>query len=260
MTYQSPLRVLANRGMTHTLGTCDWTSGVFAVGWGEAWRNTGDDEYARRIRSWIDSCAIGTYTVTHVNDGLLGYGALVVYQFDPQPEYLGFAQRVANYLMITAPRTPDGALTHFDGQVWVDTYISVVPFLVEVNRVTGKQMYLDEATAQLIAHTDVLQDPETGLYKHAWDENAGEFLSSSYWARGNSWNMIASAQVLHVLPVTHPFRSQVVTIAQDQAQALAALQDDSGLWRTVVNRPDFYLESSGSAGITYGLFQGIQDE
>jgi unsaturated rhamnogalacturonyl hydrolase len=50
-----------------------------------------------------------------------------------------------------------------------------------------------------------------------------------------------------------------VSIAQDQAEALAALQDPGGLWHTVVDRPEFYLESSGSAGIAYGLGCGVQD-
>ena len=70
--------------------------------------------------------------------------------------------------------------------------------------------------------------------------------------------MIASAQILDALPVTHTLRSQIVTIAQSQTQALVAWQDAGGLWHTVVNRPDFYLESSGTAGIAYGLNCGIQ--
>lgn len=257
-TYKSPLEVLASRGAMDARGRCDWTSGVFALGWGTAWRRTGDEAYARRTQDWVDSCTIDTYTIEHVNDGLLGYGALMAYQFDPQPGYLAFAERVADYLLNTAPRTSDGTLAHFDTQVWADTLISAVPFLVEMNRVSGDQLYLDEAAIQIVLHAEVLQDPTTDLFSHAWDEETGEYLSPSYWARGNSWNMIASAQLLNALPVTHALRSQIVSIAQDQAEALAALQDPSGLWHTVVDRSDFYLESSGSAGIMYGLRCGVQ--
>ena len=259
MSYQSPLDTLASRGATDTLGLCDWTSGVFAVGWGTAWQNTADDAHARKIQDWVKRCATASYTITHVNDGLLGYAALVAYQFDPQPDYLAFAQRVADYLMNTAQRTSGGALMHFDDDVWVDTLISVVPFLVEMGQVTGDSRYFDEAAAQVIQHAAILQDPTTGLYRHAWRESTAEYLSSSYWARGNSWNMIAAAQLLHVLPSTHTLRSQIIAIAQSQAQALASRQDASGLWHTVVNQPDFYLESSGSAGIAYGLARGVQE-
>ena len=71
--------------------------------------------------------------------------------------------------------------------------------------------------------------------------------------------MVASAQLLSVLPVTHPLRSEIVTIVQNQAQGLVDYQNAEGLWHTVVDRPDFYLESSGSAGIVYGLRCGVRD-
>jgi len=258
MTYQSPLELIAGRRAEEARGRCDWTSGVLAMGWGAMWRSTGDERYARRIQTWANSCNTDTYTATHVNDGLLGYAALIAYQLDSQPDDLVFAQRIGDYLTKEAPRTPNGALAHFDGQVWADTLVSVVPFFVEMNRVTGSELYLDEAAAQIISHAEVLQDPATSLLRHAWDAGAAEYLSTSYWARGNSWNMIASAQLLDALPVTHPSRSDIVTIAQAQAEALAGCQADDGLWHTVVDRPMFYLESSGSAGIAYGLLRGVQ--
>jgi unsaturated rhamnogalacturonyl hydrolase len=245
-TYQSPLDTLASRGSTDTLGLCDWTSGVFAVGWGAAWQD------------WVDSCISDTYSITHVNDGLLGYAALLAYQFDPQPNYLTFAQDVADYLMYEAPRTNDGTLMHFEDTVWDDTLISVVPFFVEMERVSGDDAYLDEAATQVVQHAAILQNATSDLYHHAWRESTDEYLSRAYWARGNSWNMIAATQLLDTLPPDHTLRAQVVTIAQSHAQALDALQHSSGLWHTVVNRSDFYLESSGSAGIGYGLRCGVQ--
>ena len=257
-TYQSPLGVLAGRGSADTLGLCDWTSGVFAVGWGAAWQNTGDDVYAHNIRDWVDSCIIDTYSITHVNDGLLGYGALLAYEFDPQPHYLTFAQDVADYLMYAAPRTNDGTLMHFEDSVWDDTLISVVPFFVEMGRVTGDDAYVDEAAIQFVQHAAILQNATSDLYHHAWSESTDEYLSQAYWARGNSWNMIAATQLLDILPLDHALRSEVVTIAQSHAQSLDTQQHSSGLWHTVVNRPDFYLESSGSAGIGYGLRCGVQ--
>lgn len=258
MTYQSPLELIAGRGTEEAQGQCDWTSGVLALGWGAMWRSTGDESYARSIQAWANSCKTDMYTATHVNDGLLGYAALIAYQLDSQPDDLAFAQHIGDYLAEEAPRTTDGALAHFDAQVWADTLISVVPFFVEMNRVTGNEVYLDEAAAQIMSHAEVLQDPATSLLRHAWDEDTAEYLSTSYWARGNSWNMIASAQLLDALPVAHPLRSSIITIAQAQAEALVGRQDDSGLWHTVVDRPTFYLESSGSAGIIYGLLRGVQ--
>lgn len=257
-TYQSPLEILASRGSTDTLGLCDWTSGVFAVGWGAAWQNTGDVGYAKKIQDWVDSCISSTYTFAHVNDGLLGYAALIAYQFDPQPAYLTFAHAVADYLINTAQRTADGTLMHAPDSVWDDTLISVVPFFIEMARVTGDDAYLDEAATQVLQHADILQHATSALYHHAWRESTDQVIAPAYWARGNSWNMIAVSLLLDALPSSHSLRSQVVTIAQSHAQALDALQHSGGLWHTVVTRPDFYLESAGSAGIGYGLRSGVQ--
>jgi unsaturated rhamnogalacturonyl hydrolase len=206
----------------------------------------------------VDSCGIDTHVLTHVNDGLLGHAALVAYQFDPQPGYLAFAQRVADYLMVTARRTADGTLCHIEDTVWDDTLISVVPFFLEMGQVSGDASYVDEAAEQMVKHSTHLQNGTTNLYHHAWHEEPDELLSPSYWARGNSWPMIASPLLIHNLPETHTLRTDIITSTHDHAQALAAVQDTSGLWRTVMNRPDFYLESAGSAGIAYGLECGIQ--
>jgi unsaturated rhamnogalacturonyl hydrolase len=46
---------------------------------------------------------------------------------------------------------------------------------------------------------------------------------------------------------------------QQQAAALRLLQDASGLWHTVLTRPDSYLETSVSALIGYAFERGIQE-
>ena len=40
--------------------------------------------------------------------------------------------------------------------------------------------------------------------------------------------------------------------------ALAALQDESGLWHTLLDHADSYLETSASAAIAYGLLKGCR--
>ncbi|CAG0935644.1 Unsaturated rhamnogalacturonyl hydrolase YesR [Thermoflexales bacterium] len=46
---------------------------------------------------------------------------------------------------------------------------------------------------------------------------------------------------------------------QRQAAGLKPLQDASGLWHTVLNRPDFYAETSASALITYARKRGMAE-
>ena len=257
--YDSPLFSIAERGAASLQGNCDWEAGVLAVGWIHAWRATGEAQYLRWARTWIDGCIPLKTSITHVNDGLLGYAALVVYQANGKPERLAFAQQVADYLMNTATRTADGTLTHWSDTVWDDTLVSTVPFLVEMSKVSGNSLYLEEAIAQVVKHANHLQNPSTGLYHHAWDESYNSALWPVYWARGNGWALLADVEVLSAMPVTHTLRSTVLSRMQQQAAALKPLQDASGLWRTVVTRPDFYLESSASALIGYAFKRGVQE-
>ena len=257
--YNSPLFSIAERGVASLQNHCDWEAGTLVFGWAKAWRTTADDHYLRWTRNWIDGCISTKTTITHVNDGLLGYAALVAYEADGKPEHLVFAQQVADYFMHTATRTADGTLTHEDDTVWDDTLIGVVPFLVEMSRVRADSLYLEEAITQTIKHANHLQDPISGLYHHAWDEHRNGLLGPVYWGRGNGWVLLADVEILSAMPVTHPLRSAVLSVMQKQAAGLKPLQDPGGLWHTVVTRSDFYLESSASALIGYAFRRGAQE-
>ena len=52
-------------------------------------------------------------------------------------------------------------------------------------------------------------------------------------------------------------RKYLVEVFLAQVKALLDLQDDSGLWHTVLNESDSYLEVSGSAAIAAGIYKGI---
>src|SRR5574341_439010 len=162
-----PLLLVAQRGATALQGQCDWEAGTLAYGWIHAWRVTQVEQYLVWARDWIDSCIPLKPTITHVNDGLLGYAALAVYEKYGQVARLDFAQKVADYLMSTATRTEDGTLTHIGDTVWDDTLLGVVPFLLEMSQDSGNAAYAEEAYAQVFKHANHLQDQTTWLYHHA---------------------------------------------------------------------------------------------
>ncbi len=259
--FESPLTQIGTRGaISLTADRCDWEAGMLALGLAHAWQATGDVDELARLRTWINGCIpIKSGHIDQVNDGLLGYAALIAYQADHQPQQLAFAQQVADFMMNTAQRAPDGTLLHLQDQplIWDDTLLSAVPFLIEMNKVSGNSRYLDEAIAQTIQHAAYLRDPSSGLYHHA-AYMTGTLYAPTYWARGNGWALLADVELLSAMPITHPQRATVLDYFQQQAATLKLLQDATGLWHTVVNRPDFYLESSGSALIGYALRQGAR--
>ena len=256
--YASPLYKMAEQGARQMTGHCDWEAGTLAYGLSQAWRVTQNSHYWQWLRAWIDGCIPLKTQITHVNDGLLGYAALIAYEVDGDPLQLAFAQKVASYFVYTATRTADGTLVHEDDTVWDDTLLGVVPFLVKMSEISGDSAYLEEAITQTLQHAHHLQDPASGLYHHAWDESANDFLSASYWGRGNGWALLADAEILAELPITHSQRITISDIAQRHAAALRLIQSSDGRWHTVVNRPDFYLESSGTALIGHAFRQGVQ--
>ncbi len=258
--YESPLTQIGARGAARMTGRCDWEAGTLALGLAHAYQATGDVDDLARLRNWINGCIpIKSGHIDQVNDGLLGYAALIAYQADHQPQQLAFAQQVADFFMNTAQRAPDGTLLHLPGQtlIWDDTLLGAVPFLIEMSKTSGNSLYLDEAITQTIQHADYLRDPGSGLYHHA-AYMTGTLYAPAYWARGNGWIMLADVELLAAMPITHPRRATILNYLQQQAAALRPLQDASGLWHTVVNRPDFYRESSGTALIGYALRHGVR--
>jgi unsaturated rhamnogalacturonyl hydrolase len=255
--FASPLVRIGERGDELPGERCDWETGTLAYGWVHAWRATGDVRYLAWTRQWIDGCIAQRPPIEHVNDGLPGYAALAVYAEEGGAARRAFAEQVADYLLHVAPRTADGTLAHEGDTVWDDTLLSVVPFLVEMGRISGDTSYTDEAARQVMLHAAHLQDGGTGLYHHAWDESENAYLGPSYWGRGNGWALLADVEVLKALPAAHPARAQIMEAMRRQATGLRPLQDSGGLWHTVVTRPDFYLETSGTALIGYGLLQGV---
>jgi unsaturated rhamnogalacturonyl hydrolase len=231
-----------------------------AYGWSQAWQTTSQEVYWDWIQDYVNGC-MPTATIDHVNEALLGYSTLIAYEHDPQPAYLDFAQAVADWLLNAAPRTPDGILSRGNGGdlVACDTMISVIPFLTEMSRVSGGPAYLDEAVAQVLKRANRLQDPSSGLYHHAWSYHQNHYVGPLYWSRGNGWVMVGDVEVLRELGAADPDRVTIVNLLKSQAPALASYQDSSGLWPNVVDHPENYLETSGTALIAYALNQGIRN-
>ena len=111
--------------------------------------------------------------------------------------YKDGAQRMYDYLMHTAPRTPDGVIYHneisFDPaftekQLWVDSAYMAPPFLAVMGNV-------EEAAAQLRGLFRYLRCPETGVLFHNYDVGSGKFVRRLRWATGNGWALMGVARV-----------------------------------------------------------------
>ncbi|MBQ4796840.1 glycoside hydrolase family 105 protein, partial [Pectobacterium versatile] len=50
----------------------------------------------------------------------------------------------------------------------------------------------------------------------------------------------------------------LIQVLESQVEALAKYQDDSGLWHTLLDDPNSYLESSATAGFAYGILKAVR--
>ena len=78
-----------------------------------------------------------------------------------------------------------------------------------------------------------------------------------YWGRANGWAMLASVELLDVLPEDHPARARVLENLRAHVRSVAKLQSGSGLWHQMLDRTDSYLETSASAIFVYCIARAI---
>ncbi|MGO9453843.1 MAG: glycoside hydrolase family 88 protein [Candidatus Binataceae bacterium] len=121
---------------------------------------------------------------------------------------------------------------------------------------------IERALDQLLVHHRNLVDPATRLCWHVAYVDKGSH-SQCLWARGNSWFSIAATQVMGSIGASAGqarFRDKVAAVHEAlvrQLNAVVPLQDKSGLWHTVIDRPDSYLEASATAGFALALGRAV---
>lgn len=239
----------------------DWPGGVAFYGVSEAYEATGKLEYIEQLQAWVDEQIEDGLPRLTINAVSIGHSLLTLYKVNGEKRYLQLAEEMADFLAKDAERFADGifqhtvnsATYHFPQQAWVDTMFMAGYFLVRIGALTGRDDYMEDGLKQYHGHENFLQDPVTNLYYHGWDHLAQNHMSGIYWARGNSWAAITMARALELVPVTHPSFMIIEGSLRDQLSALVRLQDESGLWHTIVNDPSSYLETSGSSGIAAAL-------
>jgi unsaturated rhamnogalacturonyl hydrolase len=191
--------------------------------------------------------------------------ALDLYLNTNDPRWLEYARAIAGFLENSAPRTPDGAYVPHPPalEVWIDVCYFTAPALALLGRISGDAAMLERAADQMIVHRDHLIDPNSGLFWHvAYVERKSH--SPCLWARGNSWFSIAAPQVIAEIDAageTKRLSAKVEKIREALARQLdriASLQDDSGLWHTVIDRADSYLEASSAAGFALALGRALR--
>jgi len=238
----------------------NWGEGVMLTGMMRAHELTADKRYLKFVRDFADHHHKRGIVATLKRRGYCGHWGpafpmLMLYEATKDKRYLKLAEEVAEFMMSKAERTADGGLSHFNGkpQLWVDTLDMCCPVFSNLARITKRPKLQEEAIRQLEIFAKHLQNAKTGLFYHMWDEKSAKH-TPSFWARGNGWVVMSYTEVLTNAKGNSKDTARLTAPFKKQLAGIAPLQDaDSGLWRTVLDEADTYLEGSASSMFLYGM-------
>jgi unsaturated rhamnogalacturonyl hydrolase len=175
------------------------------------------------------------------------------------PDLIDVIRHWSEYVAHRQFRLADGTLARHRPQpesLWADDLYMSVPALAQMGALTGGRAWFDDAAKQVLQFHEHLWDPKAELYAHGKHMNQPQNLEF-YWGRANGWAMLASVELLDVLPEDHPARARVLENLRAHVRSVAKLQSGSGLWHQMLDRADSYLETSASAIFVYCIARAI---
>lgn len=244
----------------------EWTHGIGLYGIYQYYQQTGDEKMRAVIDDWFTArLAEGTPTK---NVNTMSPFLTLAYRYEEtgNAAWRPYLERWAEWVMYEMPRTDKGAMQHIvynnenHQQMWDDTLMMSVLPLAKIGKLLDRPEFVEEATYQFLVHVQYLMDRETGLWFHGWTFDGHHNFAQARWARGNSWLTIAIPEFLELvdLPENNATRRYLLQVLESQVSALAKCQDDSGLWHTLLDDPQSYLESSATAGFAYGILKAVR--
>ncbi len=135
-------------------------------------------------------------------------------------------------------RLKDGTLARnrpLPNSLWLDDLYMSVPCLAQAGKLTGDRRYYDDAAKQILQFADRMFVKDKGLFMHAWVQDM-KHHPAFHWARANGWAIMATVELLEVLPEDHPARPRILALFREHAAGLTAAQGHAGRWHQLLDR------------------------
>ncbi|WP_333627003.1 glycoside hydrolase family 88 protein [Sphingobacterium siyangense] len=133
---------------------------------------------------------------------------------------------------------------------WIDDMYMITMIQSKAFQVTGDQHYIDRAAHEMVVYLDTIQK-ENGLFYHAPD-------APFFWGRGNGWMAAGMSELLSSLKKDNPNRPKILAAYRKMITSLKKYQRPDGLWGQLIDKPESWVETSGSAMFTYAIIMGIR--
>lgn len=245
-----------------TLDTWEWPQGVAVYAMYKLYKATDNKQTLEDMRAWYARHLAKGLPSKNVNTMAPMLGMTLLYKETGDETYRPIIEEWSQWVMTQMPRTQEGGLQHItsddvnEQQLWDDTLYMTCLFLYQAGDALGREDMKQEAEYQFLLHIKYLHSPKTGLWYHGYCFQGRHHFGQAYWGRGNSWFTACAVDFAEWIP-DGPVRRLILNTWQEQCKALLSVQDpESGLWHTLLDQPDSYLETSASAAIAYGLLKG----
>lgn len=243
----------------------EWHQGVGLYGMYRYYQETGKKEILDGIIHWYEKNIQDGLPEKNINSTCPLYTLTYIYEETKDKRYLEICEEWAEWVMNGLPKTQEGIFQHTvrngenKEQVWDDTLFMAVLFLARMGVLKKNENYLEETVYQFLAHLKYLTDKKTGLLFHGWTFDGRHNFSEARWARGNCWLTAVIVDYLDIVSGLQPgVKRFLLEALRGQVQALKKYQCEDGMWHTLIDHPDSYVETSATAGFGYGILKGVR--
>jgi rhamnogalacturonyl hydrolase YesR len=193
----------------------------------------------------------------HVDNNMFGSLPLELYLQTKQTKYLDLGLMCADtqWTLPENARVKEKALAEkgysWQTRIWIDDMFMITVIQSQAFRATGDHKYLDRAAKEMVLYLDTIQ-LDNGLFYHSPETHYS-------WARGNGWMAVGMAEMLRILPNDNPCKSRIMTGYKKMMAALLKFQEKDGMWRQIIDDPEAWKETSGTAMFTYAMITGVKN-
>ncbi len=193
----------------------------------------------------------------HVDNNVFGSIPLELYMQTKQPKYLDLGLKYAD-TQWQLPVEANAEQKAFADQgyswqtrLWIDDMFMITTVQEQAFLATGNRKYIDRAAEEMVLYLDEIQ-LENGLFFHSPEAHF-------CWGRGNGWMAVGMAETLRNLPKDNPNRERIMVGYQKMMAALLKFQESDGMWRQIIDDPEAWKETSGTAMFTYAMITGVKN-
>lgn len=193
----------------------------------------------------------------HVDQNMFGCLPLKLYRMTKDERYKELGLPYADTQWILPEKANDEERKwHKKGhswqtRLWIDDMYMITIVQSEAYKVTGETKYITRAGKEMVLYLDELQH-DNGLFYHAPDV-------PYYWGRGDGWMAVGMTELLFNLPQNDPSRERIMKGYVLMMNNLKKYVNRDGLWNQLIDEPNCWTETSGSAMFAYAMIQGVKN-